>query len=287
MIRSMTAYTCREMKSNWGSAFWEIRSINQRYLEIYIRLPEECRSLEPMVRKILRMRLTRGKIECDLRFLYDSVTKRPMMLNKNLAKQLLEVANWVKIQSDEGEINPLDILNWPGVLFFPKHDIAIIRTELMDALTFAIDDLIEARESEGYALKIIIEKRLREILIEVSKVKQQIPIILKWQRERLFGKLKEAQIQLENNRLEQEMLLIAQRTDISEELDRLEIHVKATYKILNQNHAIGRRLDFLMQELNRESNTLASKSINAEVTASAIEIKVLIEQMREQIQNIE
>lgn len=287
MIRSMTAYARREIKGNWGSAAWELRSVNQRYLETYIRLPEQFRSLEPVVRERLRTRLTRGKIECNLRFELDPSAQSSMILNEKLAKQLVEAANWVKMQSDEGEINPLEILRWPGVMSAAEQDLDVISTELMAALESAIDDFIDAREREGNALKAMIEQRLEGVSAEVAKVRQQMPEILQWQRERLVSKLEDAQVQLENNRLEQELVLMAQRVDVAEELDRLEAHVKETYVILKKKEAVGRRLDFMMQEFNRESNTLASKSINADVTASAIELKVLIEQMREQIQNIE
>ena len=253
MIRSMTAYARREIKGEWGSATWEMRSVNQRYLETYFRLPEQFRSLEPVVRERIRSRLTRGKVECTLRYEPDVSAQGELILNEKLAKQLVTAANWVKMQSDEGEINPVDILRWP----------------------------------EGQALKALIEQRLEGVTAEVVKVRSHMPEILQWQRERLVAKLEDAQVQLENNRLEQELVLLAQRIDVAEELDRLEAHVKETYNILKKKEAVGRRLDFMMQEFNRESNTLASKSINAEVTNSAIELKVLIEQMREQIQNIE
>ncbi|KFX17429.1 YicC/YloC family endoribonuclease [Pectobacterium betavasculorum] len=287
MIRSMTAYARREIKGNWGSAAWELRSVNQRYLETYLRLPEQFRSLEPVARERIRARLTRGKIECNLRFELDPSAQSALILNEKLAKQLVNAANWVKMQSDEGEINPVDILRWPGVMSAEEQDLDAISAELLKALEGALDDFIAARESEGNALKAMIEQRLAGVSAEVVKVRAQMPNILLWQRERLQNKLEDAQVQLENNRLEQELVLMAQRVDVAEELDRLDAHIKETYKILKKEEAVGRRLDFMMQEFNRESNTLASKSINADVTASAIELKVLIEQMREQIQNIE
>ena len=271
MIRSMTAYARREIKGEWGSATWEMRSVNQRYLETYFRLPEQFRSLEPVVRERIRSRLTRGKVECTLRYEPDVSAQGELILNEKLAKQLVTAANWVKMQSDEGEINPVDILRWPGVMAAQEQDL----------------DAITARETEGQALKALIEQRLEGVTAEVVKVRSHMPEILQWQHERLVAKLEDAQVQLENNRLEQELVLLAQRIDVAEELDRLEAHVKETYNILKKKEAVGRRLDFMMQEFNRESNTLASKSINAEVTNSAIELKVLIEQMREQIQNIE
>lgn len=287
MIRSMTAYARREIKGEWGSAAWELRSVNQRYLETYIRLPEQFRSLEPVIRERIRGRLTRGKVECNLRFELDPSAQNSMILNEKLAKQLVEAANWVKMQSDEGEIDPIDVLRWPGVMSAEEQDLDVISEELMRLLENTLDDFITARESEGSALKVMIEQRLEGVNTEVAKVRTQMPNILQWQRERLVSKLEEAQVQLESTRLEQELVLMAQRIDVAEELDRLEAHVKETFNILKKKEAVGRRLDFMMQEFNREANTLASKSINAEVTASAIELKVLIEQMREQIQNIE
>ena len=287
MIRSMTAYARREIKGDWGSAAWELRSVNQRYLETYIRLPEQFRSLEPVVRERIRARLTRGKVECNLRFDLDPGAQSALQLNEKLAKQLVEAAQWVKMQSDEGEINPLEVLRWPGVMLAEEQDLDAISTELLLALETALDDFISARESEGAALKVMIEQRLDGVSAEVLKVRAHMPNILQWQRERLVSKLEDAQVQLENTRLEQELVLMAQRVDVAEELDRLEAHVKETHKIMKKEEAVGRRLDFMMQEFNRESNTLASKSINADVTTSAIELKVLIEQMREQIQNIE
>lgn len=287
MIRSMTAYARRETKGNWGSAAWELRSVNQRYLETYIRLPEQFRGLEPAIRERIRNRLTRGKVEVNLRFEADPSAQSALVLNEKLAIQLVQAANWVKMQSDEGEINPVDILRWPGVMSAEEQDLDAISAQLLTQLDGAIDDFITAREVEGAALKALIEQRLEGVSTEVSKVRTHMPDVLKWQRERLVTRLEEAQVQLENNRLEQELVMLAQRVDVAEELDRLEAHVKETYNILKKKEAVGRRLDFMMQEFNRESNTLGSKSINAEITASAIELKVLIEQMREQIQNIE
>lgn len=287
MIRSMTAYARHEIKSTWGSATWELRSVNQRYLETYIRLPEQFRSLEPLIRERLRNRLTRGKIECNLHFDPDCDTYNDFIINENLAKKLVAAANWVKLQSDEGEINPLDILRWPGVIDAREQDTDAISNELLSALERGIDQFIAVRETEGQVLKTLIEQRLAAVTEEIDKVRRYIPEILQWQRERLTSRLAEISASLDTSRLEQELVIIAQRIDVTEEMDRLQTHVNETYNILNKHEAVGRRLDFMMQEFNRESNTLASKSINTHITNSAVELKVLIEQMREQIQNIE
>ncbi|CUX96226.1 hypothetical protein FVIR_GE00371 [Candidatus Gullanella endobia] len=287
MICSMTAFSRREIKGSWGRTIWELRSVNQRYLEIYIKLPEQFRDLESIIRKNISLSLTRGKVECNLHFDINPSMQNVFILNKKLAKQLIESARWIKIQSDEGEIDPMNILRWPGVITATKQDLDTISAELLSGLNDTLNDFISVRETEGNVLKILIEQRLENVSNEIKNVRQQIPTVLKWQRKKLLSKLEEVKIQLDSNRLEQEMLLLMQRIDVAEELDRLDAHVKETYQILAKKEAVGRRLDFMMQEFNRETNTLASKSINTNITVSAIELKVLIEQMREQIQNIE
>ncbi|MWN06407.1 YicC/YloC family endoribonuclease [Gilliamella sp. Pas-s95] len=288
MISSMTAYARKEANQPWGTASWELRSVNQRYLETYIRLPEQFRSLEPIVREKLRNRLTRGKIECNLRFELDpSAQNQELSLNKELAKQIINAASWIQTEQDTAQINPIDVLRWPGVMSAKEQNLDTISQEILALLDTAIDEFIAVREREGKALCDLIIKRLEAITVEVDKIRQWMPQILEWQKERLKSKLEEANIELDNSRLEQEIVMVAQRIDVAEELDRLMTHVKETYSILKKNEAVGRRLDFMMQEFNRESNTIASKSINADVTASAIELKVLIEQIREQVQNIE
>ncbi|WP_038499497.1 YicC/YloC family endoribonuclease [Candidatus Palibaumannia cicadellinicola] len=287
MIRSMTAFARRDMKKTWGTATWELRSVNQRYLETDISLPEPFRRLEPTIRDRIRTFLTRGKVSCNL--CVNVNRQSVLILNEKLTKKLIKAAQWVKMQSNEGEIDPLAILGWPGVIAATEQDIDTdtMSAELLSCLDATLYDLIRTRETEGIALKTIIEQRLAGISAEVTKVRQQMPDILAWQKNKLLGKLEEAQVRLDNHRQEQELVILAQRVDVAEELERLEAHIQETYHILTNQNAVGRRLDFMMQEFYRESNTLASKSINVSVTASAIELKVLIEQMREQIQNIE
>lgn len=288
MISSMTAYARKELNQSWGNASWELRSVNQRYLETYIRLPEQFRSLEPLIRERLRNRLTRGKVECSLRFELDPATQHQQLsLNKELAEQILNAADWIAAQHQSGEVNPIDVLRWPGVLSAKEQNLDTISQEILALLETALDEFIAVREREGQALSQLITQRLEGISAEVEKIRLFMPQILQWQKERLKSRLEEVNIDLDSSRLEQEIVLLAQRIDVAEELDRLMTHVKETYSILKKNEAVGRRLDFMMQEFNRESNTIASKSINAQVTASAIELKVLIEQIREQVQNIE
>ena len=287
MIYSMTAFARLEVKKDWGDAVWEIRSVNQRYLENFLRLPEQFRGLENTLREKLRQSLTRGKIECSLRIETKKQTNAELNLNKELANQVIKSLQWIKTQAGEGEINLTDVLRYPGVVEAQEQDLDAISQDLLTAFDDLLTDFIAMRGREGEKLNDIIQQRLDAIAVEADKVRSQMPAVLQWQRERLLQRFEDAQINLDPQRVEQEMILLAQRVDVAEELDRLQMHVKETTNILKKGGAVGRKLDFMMQELNRESNTLASKSINADITASAVELKVLIEQMREQIQNLE
>ena len=287
MIYSMTAFARLEVKKDWGDAVWEIRSVNQRYLENFFRLPEQFRGLENTLREKLRQSLTRGKIECSLRIETKKQTNAELNLNKELANQVIQSLQWIKAQAGEGEINLTDVLRYPGVVEAQEQDLDAISQDLLTAFDDLLTDFIAMRGREGEKLNDIIQQRLDAIALEADKVRSQMPAVLQWQRERLLQRFEDAQINLDPQRVEQEMILLAQRVDVAEELDRLQMHVKETTNILKKGGAVGRKLDFMMQELNRESNTLASKSINADITASAVELKVLIEQMREQIQNLE
>ncbi len=286
MIHSMTGYARQEFKGDWGTAVWEIRSVNQRYLETYLRLPEQLRGLEPILRERLRQRLERGKVECNLRFESQSQSGT-LHVNEALAEQLIDNALWVIDRAGQGQLNPLDVLRWPGVIAAEEQDMDALNTHLLAGFDQVLGQFIDSRQSEGSKLKGLIEQRLDNIQAQVIKVRAHMPQILDWQRQKLIDRLAEAKLELDPLRVEQEIVLLAQRIDVAEELDRLETHIGETRKILSKGGACGRRLDFMMQEFNRESNTLGSKSINAETTQVAVELKVLIEQMREQIQNIE
>lgn len=287
MIYSMTAFARVEIKKDWGDAVWEMRSVNQRYLETFFRLPEAFRGLENTLRDKLRQNLTRGKIECSLRIDSKKVVSSELYLNQELAQQVIRSLKWIKQQAGEGELNLADVLRYPGVIESPEQDQDAMSQDLLAGFDQLLKEFIAMRGREGDKLQEIIQQRLDGINVEAEKVRSKMPEILQWQRDRLLQRFEEIQLQPDPTRLEQEMILLAQRVDVAEELDRLQMHVKETSSILKKGGAVGRKLDFMMQELNRESNTLASKSINAEVTAAAVELKVLIEQMREQIQNLE
>lgn len=287
MIYSMTAFAHLELKKAWGNAVWEIRSVNQRFLETYFRLPEAFRQLEMPLREKLRAALTRGKVECSLRIELNNQHQNGLALNQEYASQVIQSLQWLKETAKEGEINLVDILRFPGVVESQNQDLDQISQDLLDGFEQILQDFIAMRAREGENLYTLLEQRLTAVAHETAKVQQQMPQVLQWQRERLQQRFNELNLTLDPNRLEQEMVLLAQKVDVAEELDRLQLHIKETMSILKKGGAVGRKLDFMMQELNRESNTLASKSINADITNSAVELKVLIEQMREQIQNLE
>ena len=287
MIYSMTAFAHLEIKKEWGNAVWEIRSVNQRFLETYFRLPEVFRHLEMGLRERLRNSLTRGKVECSLRVELAQASNNKIALNNDYAEQVIASLKTLQSIAGEGEINLVDVLRYPGVVDAQSQDLDQITEDLLAGFEQILADFIAMRGREGENLQAIIQQRLDSIAEIAQSVQQQMPEVLQWQKDRLQQRFDELNLQLDPQRLEQEMVLTAQRVDVAEELDRLQLHVKETSSILKKGGAVGRKLDFMMQELNRESNTLASKSINADITNSAVELKVLIEQMREQIQNLE
>lgn len=287
MIYSMTAFAHLELKKAWGNAVWEIRSVNQRFLETYFRLPESFRHLEMGLRERLRASLTRGKVECSLRIELTNNDSSELALNHAYAEKVVNALQTLRGIAGEGKINLVDVLRYPGVVDNQSQDLDQIAQDLLEGFEQILAEFIAMRGREGANLQTLIQQRLDNIGEIARQVQAQMPEILHWQKEKLQQRFDELNLQLDPQRLEQEMVLTAQRVDVAEELDRLQLHVKETTSILKKGGAVGRKLDFMMQELNRESNTLASKSINAEVTNSAVELKVLIEQMREQIQNLE
>ena len=286
MIYSMTAFAHLEIKKEWGNAVWEIRSVNQRFLETYFRLPEAFRHLEMGLRERLRNSLTRGKVECSLRVELAQASNNKIALNNDYAEQVIASLKTLQGIAGDGEINLVDVLRYPGVVDAQSQDLDQIAQDLLAGFEQILTDFIAMRGREGANLQAI-QQRLDSIAEIAQSVQNQMPEVLQWQKDRLQQRFEELNLQLDPQRLEQEMVLTAQRVDVAEELDRLQLHVKETSSILKKGGAVGRKLDFMMQELNRESNTLASKSINADITNSAVELKVLIEQMREQIQNLE
>ncbi|MFT2111839.1 YicC/YloC family endoribonuclease [Marinomonas sp. 2405UD68-3] len=288
MTASMTAFTRKETAFDWGTISWEIRSVNQRFLEPHFRLPENFRELEFTFRDVLRKQLNRGKVECQLRFQSADKATTGLTINgkntQNLAQALARISQHVPSATQP---STLDILQYPGILSDSSIDADVMKKSIIELFHDAVKDLIQVRIREGSALEQLIHQRLDDIDVIVEQVKTKLPTILAAQKQNLTDKLDAAKVDLDPMRVEQEIVLLAQKADVAEELDRLSTHTQEVRRQLAQKGPIGRRLDFLMQELNREANTLSSKSIVIETTQNAVELKVLIEQMREQIQNIE
>ncbi|PCI76557.1 MAG: YicC family protein [SAR86 cluster bacterium] len=288
MTSSMTAFSRQQQEQEWGSLTWEIRSVNHRYLETSVRLPESFRALENGVREAVRKRLTRGKVECALRFQSEAKVSSDLHLNKKLIKQLVQ-AN-IEIEQITGtsiSLSNMEVLRWPGVIEEQDFDKTSIEKQALSLFGAALDDLVATREREGAELQGFIKQRIDSVREIVVSIRSKMPEILAKQKQNILDRLAELQAELEPTRLEQEVSLLAQKADVEEELDRLHSHLNEVERVLGAKGQKGRRLDFLMQELNREANTLSSKSIVVETTLSAVELKVLIEQMREQIQNVE
>ncbi|MGS2745233.1 YicC/YloC family endoribonuclease [Halomonas sp. LS-001] len=286
-VHSMTAFARTEQAAPFGTLQVEIRSVNQRYLEPHFRLPDALRELEPVLRDALRTRLARGKVECSLRFEATEASQAPAVNRQ----QLTAIADALAaIQEQVPSAVPpttLALLNQPGVMETQHLDQDAIKTAAKALFDQALDELVDARAREGEKLAGMITSRLAAVSQQVAIVRNLLPQILERQRAQLLERLDVAKTDLDPQRLEAELVLVAQKADVDEELDRLTAHVEEVSRQLAQKGPKGRRLDFLMQELNREANTLSSKSVVADTTRCAVELKVLIEQMREQIQNIE
>ena len=288
MTSSMTAFARVQDVATDGELTWEIRSVNHRFLETVVRLPEELRGLDPIVREAVSKRLGRGKIDCSLRYKPAGDAVTGVKVNSRLARQIINSAGEVgKMLHDSSSLGAMDILRWPGVLELEERDLTPLQQRAAGSLEKALDGLVEARKREGARLAELIAQRCVSLRSEVEKVVQLMPVILEAVRDRLHARLSDLTEELDPGRLEQEIALLAQKLDVDEEMDRLTTHITEVESVLKRNGPVGRRLDFLMQELNREANTLTSKSNDVETTRAGVEMKVLIEQMREQIQNIE
>ena len=288
MIQSMTAYGRAEQSGDWGRASCEIRAVNHRYLEIALRLPEELRRLEQALRERVSTRLKRGKIDCAIRFAADNAACADLPVNTELLAKLIKTAEQVAAGLQRpAPLNPLELLGWPGILDQKAPDEAAIGAPLLRLLDQTLDAVIETRRREGDKIKARLMACCQEARERVAGVRQQLPGILERQREKMAQRLRELTLKADNERLEQELVLLAQKMDVAEEMDRLELHLDEVTRVLNRPGPAGRRLDFLMQEMNREANTLGSKSVHINTSNAGVDLKVLIEQMREQIQNVE
>jgi uncharacterized protein (TIGR00255 family) len=288
MINSMTAYARQIYRGEEGELIWEIRSVNHRYLEVFVRLPEDLRGLEPTVRDRVGQRLKRGKLDCALRYQPGTAAPANLSINRPLVQSLRSAAEEVgEIMGSSAMPTPTEVMRWPGVLREGELDLDPLQARAADLLERTLEELAATRGREGEALAQVIRQRSDSLLEHTRTVRQRMPQVLAEIRARISARLSEVSEQMDATRLEQEMVLLAQRLDVDEEMERLAVHLEEVRRVVDQGGVVGRRLDFLMQELNRETNTLTSKTSDVEVTRRAVDMKVLIEQMREQIQNIE
>lgn len=288
MIRSMTAFSHRELSTEHGTMSWEARTVNHRYLDISLRLPDDFRSQENPLRETIQTALKRGKVEATLRFNTTRTVTNDIRINEPLARALIAACRQIEtLTNNPDPVKAIDILRWPGVAQDTPADMDILAAHAKALLQNTLDDLLEMREREGKRLADFIYQRCDQIAEIIVRIRRHRPGIIAAQREKILTRVEELKISPDYNRIEQELVILAQRLDVEEELDRLMAHLDEINEVLERDEPIGRRLDFLMQELNREANTLASKSNDADTTQAAVDLKVMIEQMREQVQNIE
>ena len=288
MIRSMTAFASAERATAWGVLGAEMRAVNHRYLEFSLRAPEDLRGLEPAIRELVAARVSRGKVEMSLKLKAPgSTSARELRLNDELLDRLSRAAQLLAGNFPHFHVNFTDLLNYPGVVEQDASDTSGLHAETLALVEAAIAEFTAAREREGGKLADVLRERLAGIEAICAQVKQWLPEIRAGLRARLDARFKELGGALDPSRVEQEFVLWLQKLDVDEELDRLKTHIAEAHRVLGLKEAVGRRLDFLMQEFNREANTLGSKSVDARTSGAAVELKVLIEQMREQVQNLE
>ena len=286
MIRSMTAFAAGERSTEWGTLGCEMRAVNHRFLELGVRLPEELRLLEPALRERVAARVSRGKVDLTLR-LRAGEGGGTLQVNDALLRQLGAIARDMDASFPALRTQFTELLQFPGVLQTKAGDPAALQAQALALLDEVLDDFIAAREREGGKLVAAILERVDGIAAQAARVRTLIPDIRTGQRAKLEARLAELAQAADPGRVEQELVLSLQKLDVDEELDRLDSHVAEIRRIFTQEKPVGRRLDFLLQEFNREANTLGSKSVDARTSNIAVELKVLIDQIREQVQNIE
>lgn len=287
MIRSMTAFADADMNVDNLTLLCELRSVNHRYADVSIKLPERLRFAEADIRRLIGDKLKRGKIECALSF-KKQVESQSFNINLTTVRNLLNATAEIEAQMTNPQaFSALDVLLFPGVQHETETEKEALRENLLILVNQTLDKLLQTRAREGAQLAVLLTERCDKVLLLVEQANARMPEVMSHLRNKLLQRVNELVAEPNFDRLEQELVLLAQKLDVAEELDRLQTHVTEVLRALRQAEPIGRRLDFLMQEMNREANTLGSKSADREMTQTSIDLKVLIEQMREQIQNIE
>lgn len=287
MITSMTAFARSSQEAEWGTLTWEIRTVNHRYLEISFRLPDFLRDFERPLRGMIQKYFSRGKVEAVLQFQPGQHVPFEVIVNPALTERLAKASEMIITFFPGATINVMDILSYPGILQTKETRVDAIDEAVSALLKKTLTDCASIRCREGEGLKTFVEDRLHSMKKQLVFIQKRMPRLMQLAREKIMTRFKELSLNLDKDRLEQEMLWLMQKVDVAEELQRLEVHLTEVRRVLNDGGVVGRRLDFLMQELNREVNTLGSKSLDADVSEAVVELKVQIEQMREQVQNIE
>jgi uncharacterized protein (TIGR00255 family) len=289
MIRSMTGFARRERQGPWGTLTCEIRTVNHRYLEVSLRLPDDLRGLENDARQLLGANLRRGKVDAGVYLKGAPAGAASLEINRAVVEQVVAGAAEVSAVagSAAGALNPLDVLRWPGVVREAERDLEPVFGEALELIRETVAQLNESRAREGARIREMLQSRCQALVEGVALVRARLPDISARIRAKVGERVAQLGTQVDPERLEQELVLLAYKMDVEEELDRLGSHVTETLRVLDSTEPAGRRLDFLMQELNREANTLSSKSQDVETTRAAVDMKVLIEQLREQVQNVE
>lgn len=288
MPLSMTAFARVEFDTEWGHGAWELRSVNHRYAEVFVRLPDDFRVLEGAVRERITSAVKRGKLDCTLKLDAARTAFKELRVNERAAGDVIRAARQIATMlGSDRPLNPLEVLRWPGVTEAEEIDLEAAAGNVLNLLDDALDQFLDTRRREGEKLKSIMLLRLDGIRQQLDLLSVRVPEIIDSVRERYQQRIRDVAGGLDESRVEQEVALLVQRLDVAEELDRLATHVEEVARVLDQDEPVGRRLDFLMQELNREANTLGSKSAHVDTAGAAVELKVLIEQLREQVQNIE
>ncbi len=288
MITSMTGFARREASGPWGQLACELRSVNHRYLEAGFRLPEELRALETELRQGLSKELRRGKVDCTVHLRAAAGGSAELVIDDRALANLLSRVREITVATPgKPTVDVMDILRWPGIVREDETDTESLQAAARALFAETLRELADSRAREGVRLRELIEQRCGALEQLVAQVRVRLPEVHARVRQRLEERVAELGAEVDRERLEQELVLLLQRLDVAEELDRLGGHIDETRRVIGGNEAAGRRLDFLMQELNREANTLSSKSQDLETTRFAVDMKVMIEQMREQVQNIE
>ena len=287
-LMGMTAYAEASQAFDWGQATWQLKSVNHRYLDLNCYLPESLLSVESDIKALIQsLGVHRGKVTLNLQYQLTDQASVTLRVNEPLLEQVSSVTRQLQNVFPHASVDVFNAMNYKGLISYDKVDMSVYKDDLMALLTTAVEGFLQARQREGAAVQSFFEQRLSDVKALCQVIEEQYPAVIAHNKTRIMDKLSEMGVKWEAERVEQELFWFAQKIDIAEELQRLQAHWVEFHRFIQAGGVVGRRLDFLMQELNREANTVASKSVDVKVTQAAVDIKVALEQMREQVQNVE